>query len=107
MAKRTIQVTIISDSRLKKCDAACGVDWSLAEAINLARQRIKERFGEGAQLESFDIAQASNKKAQEYQKLATSKELTLPLLLIDGEPRISGEFDIRQLLDVVEAALEM
>jgi len=35
------------------------------------------------------------------------RNLLLPLLLIDGEPRISGQFDLRQLLDAIEAALEM
>ena len=33
--------------------------------------------------------------------------MPLPVLLANGRPRIAGEFDIRQLLDVIEAGLEV
>jgi hypothetical protein len=35
------------------------------------------------------------------------KDLSLPLLIIDGQTRISGQFDIRQLIDAINAEVEI
>ena len=35
------------------------------------------------------------------------ENLMLPVLFVDGTVRISGEFDMRQVLDAVEAAIEI
>ena len=106
--KHTIQVTIVDDSTGEKCDAHCGVDWSSTEAISLATKRIKDRFGNRIQLEYLDLAKSiTNHHALELSQQVKDKNLYLPLLLIDGQPRISGPFDIRQLLDAIEAEVEI
>jgi len=108
LSKRTIQITIIDDSHKPECDAACGVDWSSAETIGRASQQIKERFGERARLQYVDLAKtAANRVTQEWSEMIKGKNLSLPLLLLNGHPRISGEFDIRQLIDAIEAETEM
>jgi len=106
--KHAIQVTIVDDSTGEKCDAHCGVDWSSAEAISLATKRIKDRFGNSIQLEYLDLAKSiTSHHALELSQQVKDKNLSLPLLLIDGQPRISGQFDIRQLLDAIEAEVEI
>jgi len=106
--KRTIQIIILDDSNGEQCDTSCGIDWSSAEAITLARQRIKDRFGDKIQLEYLDLSKATaNHDALEWNKIIKEKNLPLPLLLINGQTRISGLFDIRQLLDVIEAEMEI
>ena len=107
-AKDTIRITILDDTRKQECEAACGEDWSLPETLALANQRIKDRFGEKAQLEYLDLPGAkANQKTLEWKRLIKNKNLSLPLLLVNGELRISGRFDIRQLLDAVEADIEI
>ena len=106
--KHTIQITIIDDSKGEKCDARCGADWSSAEAIALASQRIKDRFGDKIQLEYLDLSKPmANRHALELNQKFRSKNFSLPLLLINGEPRISGQFDIRLLLDALDAEVEI
>ncbi len=108
LIKHTIQVTIVDDSRGEKCDAHCGVDWSSVEAITLASQRIKDRFGDKMQLEYLDLSKSvANRHALELIQGIKNKNLSLPLLLINGESRISGQFDIRLLLDAINAELEL
>ncbi len=103
-----IQVTIIDDSRREECEAKCGIDWSSPEALALAKQRIKDRFGAKIQLEYLDLSKATNNhEALEWNEAIKNRDLPLPLLLINGEPRISGQFDIRQLLDVIDAEIEI
>ena len=108
LVKHTIQITIVDDSKGEKCDAHCGVDWSSMEAIALANQRIKDRFGDKIQLKYLDLAKpVTNRRTLELNREVRNKNLSLPLLLINGEPRISGQFDIRQLLDAIEAEVEI
>ena len=106
--KHNIQAIIIDDSKGEKCDAHCGVDWSSVEAITLSSQRIKDRFGDKIQLEYIDLSKPiTNRHALELIQGIKNKNLSLPLLLINGEPRISGQFDIRLLLDAINAELEL
>lgn len=105
--KHTIQVTIIDDSRQKECDADCGVDWFAGEAIALASQRIKERFGDRIELACLDLSTATTDDAAEWHQEINNKNLPLPLLVINGQPRISGQFDTRRLLDAIDAEIEM
>ncbi len=106
--KHTIQVTIVDDSQGVKCDALCGVDWSSTEAISLATERIKDRFGDRIQLEYLDLSKPiTNQHVLELSQQVRDKDLPLPLLVIDGQPRISGQFDIRQLVDAIEVEVEI
>ncbi len=108
LIEHTIQITIIDDSRGEKCDAYCGEDWSSPEALALAKQRIKDRFGDKIELQYLDLSKAmANQDTLEWNEVIKNKNLSLPLLLINGQPRISGQFDIRQLLDAIEAEIEI
>ena len=107
MKKDTIQIIIIDDSKGEKCDAHCGTDWSSTEAFTLAKKRIKERFGEGVKLKYFDLSKPGvNHHTLELNQLVSNQNLSLPLLLINGKPRISGQFDIRLLLDAIDTEIE-
>ncbi len=98
-----IDVLIVDNSQSEPCQASCGVDWSSGEAITLARQRIKERFGAPVRLEYLDLSRASG----HLELKRKVKDLPLPVLVINGETRVSGQFDTRMLLDVIDAALEI
>jgi len=108
LIKPAIQITIVDDSKGEKCDAHCGLDWSSAEVIALASQRIKDRFGDKMQLEYFDLSQPmTNHHTLELNQRISNKNLSLPLLMINGELRISGQFDIRLLIDAIDAEIEI
>ena len=99
-----LQATIVYDSRdnpgkEESCNALCGTDWSLSENIALARDRVRERFGARAEVSFIDVARRGPPVGLE--------NVPLPALLINGQPRITGRFDIRRLMDAVEAGLEM
>ena len=103
-----MQIVIVDDSKIKICGANCGVEWSLAEAITLARQRVKERFGDKVKLEYIDLPNSSPEhRASELKQRVKDGNLSLPLLLINGKMRVSGQFDIRMLLDAIDAEIEI
>ena len=108
LIKHTIQITIVDDSSQEKCEADCGVDWSSREAIALASQRIKDRFGDKIGLAYLDLAKATaSHDTQQWNEVIKDKNLSLPLLLLNGQLRLSGQFDFRQLLDAIEAEMEI
>ena len=108
MAKDEIQVIIIDDGTHSKCDAGCGADWASAEIFNAAHRQIKERFGDRIRFDYADLAKPiTSHPTLEWQQRIKSEELPLPLLTINGKIRISGPFDTRMLLDVIEATLEI
>jgi len=103
-----MKINIIGDSRQKECDTECGVDWSSEEALALARQRIVERFGQGMELQYLDLTRtAPDPDVSTWRELIREKNLSLPLLLLNDHIRISGEFDTRQLLDAIDAEMEI
>ena len=104
----TIQIIIINGTTQQECDAHCGEDWSSPETITLAGQRIKDRFGENIQLECIGLSKTiADRQASEWSQAIRDENLSLPLLLINGQPRISGQFDIRQLLDAIDAEIDI
>jgi len=91
---------------MSECDASCGEDWSSPDVVGMARQRVKERFGNEMKLEYLDLAKATtNRQTSKWRQ--DIKNLSVPVLLINGEPRIAGQFTIRQLLDAIEAEIEI
>ena len=108
MADMDIQITIVDDSKSEKCNAHCGVDWSSPQVIALASQRIRDRFGDKIELDYLDLSKPiTNHHTPELNQIAGRKNPPLPLLVINGQPRISGQFDIRLLLDAIDAELEI
>ena len=108
LTEPTIQIVIVDNSKGEKCAARCGTDWTSAEVIALTRQRIEDGFGDKIQLEYLDLAEPmTNHRAPELNQTIRDKNLPLPLLVINGQPRISGQFDIRQLIDAISAEIEI
>ena len=106
--KRNIEIVIMDNRKIAECDAGCGIDWSKEETATLAGQRLTERFGDGVQLKYVNLAEpAVDKNILQFQQKAMDENLVLPLLLVNGQPRISGLFDIRMLLDAVETEIEI
>src|SRR3989337_1148641 len=99
LVEHTIRLTIVNDSKSKKCDINCGVDWSSAETMARANQQIKARFNDEIRREYLNLSEPmTDCRASELKRQVKNKNLSLPLLLINDRPRISGQFDIRMLI---------
>jgi len=73
-----------------------------------AKQQIEERFGDGVKLEYLDLSQlTTDHPASGLTRISGSENLPLPLLIIDGVPRIAGQFDIRLLLEAIDTEVEI
>ena len=107
MHKR-IEVTIINDPARKDCDASCGTDWNSKDSLDLAEEQVKNRFGNRVQLTYLDLAGIEEVDSLiDWREKINNENLSVPLLVLNGRLRITGNFDIRQMLDVIEAELEI
>lgn len=105
---KTIHVTIINDPATQECDVSCGTDWSSRESLELAEKQVRNKFGDGVQLSYRDFSGKDKEDFPvEWREKILHENLSVPLLIVDGSLRIAGNFDIRQMLDVIEAELEI
>lgn len=103
---KAVNVTIIFDSRKVQCEGRCGPDWASPETVATAKKRLNERFGKTVKLVLLDLS-ASGKTESGWQKRIAGDNLNVPLLLVNNEIRIPGEFDIRQMMDAIEVEQEI
>lgn len=97
--KPTFKVDILYNSRHHSCDASCGLDWSDRSNAEMARRQISARFKNEIRFNITDLGSGDTSEPNMNQDL--------PKLLIDDVLRISGPFDLRQMLDAIEAQLEI
>ncbi len=99
-----IKATIFDDSRLPKgaCGVSCGINWSVPESVEFARRQVRERFGGEVELEYIDVAGKTAGLPE-----VPDESLALPLLAVNGKVRIAGGFDVRQLIDAIDAEREL
>lgn len=108
LTKATIEISILDESSRRDCDAGCGMDWSSPDVLALASEQVRHRFGNEAHLAYLDLSHgARDQQARDWRQAIRERNLSVPLLLINGHLRIAGQFDIRQVVDAVEAELEI
>ncbi|MBI2957824.1 MAG: hypothetical protein HYY32_03175 [Chloroflexi bacterium] len=106
MKGEPLAVFIIT-GRTAYCDAGCGLDWSVRDNQEAAKAEASARFGGKVALAFCDAGDADCPAPQELLARARAGSVPLPLLAINGAPRITGDFDMRMMWVIVEAALEM
>ncbi len=108
MTEPTFAVEIVDDTSRRDCDADCGTDWSSAEMVALASEQVERRFGGAATIVYRDLAGDELDAGQlEMKRDIRQRGLSVPLLLVNGRLRVAGQFDIRQIVDAVEAEMEI
>lgn len=107
--KRPIKVAVYEQlDNAKMCSESCGVNWLKLEPQKDARERLQKIYGDSVKIEFFDLDTPENRqKHSDWLKRVKEENLLLPLLVINGEVRISGFFDTRMLLDMVDAEGEL
>lgn len=100
MPNKPIKIEIVTRGELPTCANLCGEDWTRADVQATLCEAIRHRFGENMQIVFTD---ASKKDAV----VLKYKKETFPQLLVDGQLRIAGQFDARQVLQAVETQIEL
>ena len=103
-----VQITVLDDAKAAKCEAHCGLEFSSPQAVEQVTELLRKLYGETVQLEYLDLAKALDSRLYpEIVERIRAESLPLPLLLINGNLRVSGYFDIHLLQSVIQAEFEM
>ncbi|MFC1925179.1 hypothetical protein ACFLW2_00600 [Chloroflexota bacterium] len=103
-----VQVTVIDDAGADKCDAHCGLEFTSPQVVEQVTELLGKIYGETVQLEYIDLAGSSTGGLYpDMIERVMAGGLSLPLLLINGNLRVSGYFDIHLIQSVIQAELEM
>ncbi len=100
-----VRITIVDNTTSPVCNGNCGMDWSSVETQRTIKQQIIEKFGSDVDLDYIDLSKAEDTEVTLRAKSLVSG-LPIPVLLVNERPRIAGEFDSRQLMDVIEVEME-
>ena len=107
--KSLIRVDILEQKEnAKLCTENCGVDWLSPQPQQEATERLRHIYRDSVQIHFLDLGNLQVRQEHgQWLKRVEEEGLLLPLLVIDGEVRISGFFDMRMLLDMIEAEREL
>ena len=100
-------VTVVDDAASPKCEARCGLDFSSPETFKSTAEVLRKLFGSRVKLEYATLDAIRSGLLAEVADRVKSGDLVLPLLLINGKPRVSGYFDLHLLQEVIQAEIEM
>ena len=102
-----ILVTVVDEAASPKCEARCGLDLSSPETLKSTTDVVRKLFGNRVKIQHISLAAIETGALSEIAGRVKSGDLVLPLLLINGKPRISGYFDLHSLQEVIQAEIEM
>lgn len=105
----TLEVLVVEHRDMgKPCAEGCGTDWLVEDNQRLAQQVVERAFGPRVKLRFVNLADpAAQESSRELMEQVRSQGLTLPALIINGEVKIAGYFDLRMLNDMIDAAMEL
>jgi hypothetical protein len=103
----SILVTVVDEAASPKCEARCGLDLSSPETLKSTSDVLRKLFGSRVKIKHVSLAAIEAGPLPGIAERVKSGDLVLPLLLINGKPRISGYFDLHSLQEVIQAEIEM
>ncbi|MBI4302668.1 MAG: hypothetical protein HY664_08685 [Chloroflexi bacterium] len=99
--EKPLRVTICQNSLDEGCVAGCG------EPIDFIIQHLERRYGKTVILEQVDLANHSScEQNQQLVRDIRQNQLPLPLLAVNGIPKIYGRMDFRMVSEVIETLRE-
>ena len=88
-----LQIKIIDVDCNTLCQTKCGTNWSNPDIRTQVTKELKERY--------------RNRIKIEYTKAAVHDSEKGPILIMNGQIRLTGQFDKLQLIEIIETDLEL
>ena len=107
MTQERIQVTIIDNSQGSHC-AECYAPGGSAANVAFVVERLKARFGDSVAIEYIDLALVEDNEPN-IGSLASveAKGAPLPIIAINGVPRLSGAIAYRPIAEAIDTMREV
>lgn len=102
-----VSVTVLDGAGRAGCEARCGLDLSSPEVMRSTAEALRRRFGSRVELHYTSLDAMGPAAPAGIAERIRDGDLALPLLLVNGKPRISGCFDLHSMQEVIQAEIEM
>lgn len=104
-----MRVSIIYDSGSPDCDGGCGLDLASTEEMQFTLYHLRQRYGDGVVVEFLDFSSSGGGSAEKTDPARSVREgrLPLPLLAINGIPRLSGNLSFARIAQAIEVQREV
>jgi disulfide oxidoreductase YuzD len=99
-----IKVTIFDDTGEAQCAGCYQVARSLEE-VTFAIAHLKGKYGKGVTVEYVDLA--DDPENSDVIESIRSRNLPLPVVAINGVPRLAGNVEYRAIVEAIEAQREV
>ncbi|MBI4295061.1 MAG: hypothetical protein HY669_02720 [Chloroflexi bacterium] len=107
MGHKPLLLTIVDDSRAMSCPD-CEGGSMMPQQVQLIVKQLDNVYGDQLQVEVIDLAQADDQHWQQIVgKVQEQNATALPMLAVNGVPRLWGKFDYRMAAEVIEVQREI
>jgi len=104
-----MRVSIIYDAGSPDCDGGCGLDLASTEEMQFTLHHLRQRYGDSVEVEFLDFSSCGGGPAESADLAHSMRErgLPLPLLAINGIPRLSGNLSFARIAQAIEVQREV
>lgn len=107
MSHKPLHLTIVNDSRVEPSCSDCEGGTMTSAQLQFIVGQLGEAYGDHLQVDVIDLAQTPDCHWQKVVDEAKGQGAALPLLALNGVPRLWGKFDYRMAAEVIEVQREM
>lgn len=115
MRHKPLHLTIVNDSRVEPSCSDCEGGTMTSAQLQFIVGQLGEAYGDHLQIDVIDLAQTPDRHWQKVVDEAKGQPpltgggqgAALPLLALNGVPRLWGKFDYRMAAEVIEVQREM
>lgn len=108
MGVETVRVAIFDNSQAPYCGLFCGIDWGSPRAAGLIMEQLREEFEAEVKVECLDLAEEEvRRRFPEVAQRVFSQSLPLPLITINGVPKLWGNVDYGSIIEAIKAQREV
>src|SRR3990172_5686186 len=91
------------------CDGGCGLDLASTEEMQFTLHHLTQRYGDSVVVEFLDFSSSEEGPAEsaDLARSVRERRLPLPLLAINGIPRLSGSLSFARIAQAIEIQREV
>lgn len=108
MAQRPLHVTVYYEIHPPQAGACCGASPSSGELAEHVVEHLNQRYGDNVELEFLDLSDAQVRlRNHELAKRIGEGEALLPLITVEGVPRLWGAADFWSIVKAIDTHREV
>lgn len=108
MSTRPIRLTLFDHTDVEGCAVHCEMSSPASAGLDIIKAQLEEDFEDGVVVEYVDLAQPQQQALYgDMARRVKTENLLMPIIAIDGVPKLSGNVDYRTIVETIETYKEL